>query len=351
MEKQADPMSEGTKIQWADDTHNFWSGCTKVSAGCTNCYAEARDRRHLIEDVDHWGKGAPRLRSKSFDAPRRWNRKPWVCDDCGFVAAEEKQEHNLNGSRWHRRRVFSLSLGDWLDEEVPVEWLADMLRVIHDCPNLDFLLLTKRPGNWRKRLEETLRLKAPKDEVVVGTRGPWWLMVAAWLGLEGIQQEPPPNVWLGVSVENQATADERVPQLLALPAAVRFLSVEPLLGPVKLIQPQMNTDSHGCPPGLDWVIVGGESGPGARACNVEWIRSVVRQCRAAGVACFVKQLGKNVSGQVGECVSGTSEGNAPTDSLTHSLTYRLRDPKGGDAAEWPEDLRVREFPQKTLNHG
>lgn len=143
---------------------------------------------------------------------------------------------------------------------------------------------------------------------------------------------PLPNVWLGVSVENQEAADERIPLLLQTPAAVRFLSCEPLLERVDLNRvPRL---SHPCAPslngrGIGWVIVGGESGPGARPCELAWIRSIVDQCRAAGVPAFVKQLGATPIRQTED------------DQLWHIE----RDRKGGDMNEWPPDLRVREFPE------
>lgn len=126
-------------------------------------------------------------------------------------------------------------------------------------------------------------------------------------------------------------ADKRIPELLRIPAKVRFLSLEPLLGPIQLGVHQgyeCNLYDYGCgETRVDWVIVGGESGPGARPCNVEWIRDIVRQCKAAGVKCFVKQLGSNPVMEPG-----------PT-------TWPCEHPKGGDPAEWPEDMRVREMPQ------
>ncbi|HEU4344070.1 MAG TPA: DUF5131 family protein [Candidatus Binatia bacterium] len=326
-------MGEGTSIQWADDTHNFWRICTKVSPGCKNCYAETllKNRRG-----EKWGKGAPRIRLKAFDAPIRWNKKPWVCDLCGSRSAANRRDNGscLNplcpyrdgsAGSFHRRRVFSLSLGDWLDEEVPIEWLADMLNVIHQCPNLDFLLLTKRPENWSPRME-SIRLHG-LDQKWVSTK---WDM----------ENQPPHNVWIGVSVEDQQRADERIPQLLKIPARIRFLSVEPLLGPVRLDFEWRNDlqrwDSAGRelePRRIDWVIVGGESGPGARPCKVDWIRSVRDQCKAAGVPMFVKQLGSN------------PHRNGEDESET---TILLDHKKGGDISEWAEDLRIREFPYQPM---
>ena len=159
---------------------------------------------------------------------------------------------------------------------------------------------------------------------------------------------PLPNVWLGVSVEDQQRADERIPHLLLVPAAVRFLSVEPILGPVDLNAGPVGDALSECDEcgttargdcdfcqglgRISWVIVGGEGGPGARPCSVEWIRSIVRQCRAAGVPVFVKQLGARPYFHDGMRLSDVQ-------------LLRLHNRKGGDPSEWPEDLRVREWPE------
>jgi protein gp37 len=323
-------MSDATKIEWTDFSWSPWEGCTKVSPGCLNCYAEARDKRHLIEPVDHWGKGAPRRRTKDWKKPLAWNRaasKPvavnYGCtDDLGEPA-----------KAFYRPRVFP-SVCDWLDDEVSIEWLADFLNLIRLTPNLDWLLLTKRPENWRSRIEAVIRLKTDGT----GKGGMFWQWMVEWLG-----GKPPRNVWIGTSVEDQPRADERIPELLKIPAAVRFLSVEPLLGPVDIEEfftaGGDHIDSrHWCP--IDWVIVGGESGPGARPCNVEWIRDIVRQCKAAGVPCFVKQLGARP-------VYNRPDGGFPMFSATPTkeVPLELKHPKGGDPAEWADDLRVREFPR------
>lgn len=197
------------------------------------------------------------------------------------------------------------SLCDWLDDEVPIEWLADFLKLIHDTPNLDWLLLTKRPENFGPLFDTLRRLS--------------WTPNRDWID-RWHNGDIPHNVWVGASVEDQPRSDERIPQVLEIPAKLRFLSVEPLLDDVKLHLP-----------GIDWVIVGGESGPRARPCNIEWIRSVIRQCETAAVPCFVKQVGSNAIRR-----------GCPT-SLTADLLI-FKHPKGGDPAEWPPDLRVREFP-------
>lgn len=348
-------MSENSKIQWCDDTHNFWQGCTKVSPGCANCYAEARDQR--FHGGTHWGPGAPRLQSKSFDAPLRWNEKPWVCEGCWNTQTHNticnkcwSQRPNGNPTGFHRRRVFSLSLGDWLDPEVPIEWLVEMLDVIRRCPNLDFLLLTKRPELWPLRTGAVMRHLTPEG-TEVGREPETWKMIHAWK-----HGSPPTNVWIGTTVENQEMADKRIPELLKIPAKVRFLSVEPMLGPVDLnkwIGPrefhfngdeaalsdnpkfasamaEMVRKASGMVCGIHWVIVGGESGPKARPFNIDWARSIVSQCKAAGVACFVKQMGAKPQYFRWEDKS--------------NCDFPLKDSKGGDMSEWPNDLRIREFP-------
>lgn len=289
-------MSDTTKIQWADATFNPWIGCTKVSAGCAHCYAETRDRR--LHGGKHWGKDAPRSRTSAanWKGPVRWNSEVAVHPD-------------------FRHKVFP-SLCDWLDDEVPIEWLADFLVLIYETPHLDWLLLTKRPENFEGRLAAVCAWRRSRTQID--------LLSAAWK--HRYEPQAPANVWVGVSVENQETADKRIPKLLKIPAAVRFLSVEPMLGPVDIslylatgwTQPPYDDI-------VDWVIFGGESGAGARPCSVDWIREGVKQCQAAGVTAFVKQLGAHPR-------------------LGREDSQIIRDKKGGDPAEWPADLRVREFP-------
>lgn len=194
------------------------------------------------------------------------------------------------------------SLCDWLDDEVPIEWLGRFLGLIYDTPDLTWLLLSKRPENWNARLEAAALWAhggPPQD---------WGSCIEEWLG-----GDPPANVWIGTSVEDQSNADLRIPEMLKIPAVRRFLSLEPLLGPVDLVSdiqhhshPLHKSSPINC---IDWLIIGGESGRGARPCHVDWIRSLVKQGKEAGVATFVKH------------------------------------PKGGEPSEWPVDLRVREFPE------
>lgn len=261
-------MGENSNIEWTDHTFNPWIGCTKVSPGCAHCYAEARDKRHLIEKVDHWGKGAPRLHTSASNwrQPLKWNQ---ANAECGVRSAERRQ------------RVFCASLGDWLDDEVPIEWLADLLKLIHETPNLDWLLLTKRPENFNRRLAGVFDWFQSGD-------GPVKRFAAAWLF-----GEFPANVWIGTTVEDQTRADERIPELLKIPARIRFLSCEPLLGPVDLAFSAFNgADSFGGMPGIHWVICGGESGGGARPMHPQWARGLRDQCTRAEVPFFFKQWGE-----------------------------------------------------------
>lgn len=328
-------MSEKTKIQWADDSCNFWRGCTKVSPGCANCYAE-KNIGVKMSGIE-WGKGKPRVKSKSAVADcLRWNKKPWVCDECGHANAfgiDDKEHKCIFGSgvhqSYHRRRVFSLSLGDWLDPEVPIEWLAEMLDTIRQCDQLIFILCTKRPEYFFTQLERVAVFC--KNDFSQNWEGVFYFCERWILG------NAPENVWLLTSVENQEMADKRIPELLKIPAVVRGLSLEPLLGPVNvaihenlLAAEQRIKSGKRWPIAVDWLIIGGESGPNARCCNVDWIRLLVQQGKSAGVATFVKQLGSR-----------------PESDYAVSRDEWLKfiiDKKGGEPSEWPEDLHVREFP-------
>lgn len=282
-------MAENSNIQWTDHTFNPWIGCTMISPGCENCYAAAQDAFRKWTPAG-WGKGKPRKRTKTWDQPRKWNA----------LAAKSVLRDD-----WHRPRVFCASLADWLDAEVPIEWLADLLTLIHETPNLDWLLLTKRPANWQQRITAAADFLAGKlySEIAVPMRLRGWL-----------KGTPLPNVWIGTTTEDQTRADQRIPHLLRIPAKVRFLSCEPLLGPV-LLDDALNHPLGGISraDGIDWVICGGESGPKARPMQIEWAHWLRHECRLGGLAFFTKQLG------------GTK-------------SHR------GELADFPEDLRLREFP-------
>lgn len=277
-------MGENTKIEWAHHTFNPWEGCTKVGPGCDHCYAENRNARFAGGEAINWGPGAPRRRTSAsnWNNPIRWNA-----------------EAARLGVRY---RVFCASLADWLDNEVPVEWLADLLDLIRRTPNLDWLLLSKRIGNFYGRIEEAHDL-AHDDPI--GTELYDWL--DNWLNVKA-----PENVWLGATVVNQHEADRDIPKLLETPAAVRWLSMEPLLGATDIsrflergdagmrdVDPLAAALLAGAEesghawirPAIDWVVVGGESGPGARPMHPDWARYLRDQCVAAGVPFLFKQWG------------------------------------------------------------
>ena len=286
-------MGQDSRIAWTSHTFNPWWGCTKVSDGCANCYAETLARRY---GGDHWGAGKPR---RVF-GPRHW-QEPILWDRRAKAAGV-------------RARVFCASMADVCDEEAPPEERVKLWRLILATTNLDWLLLTKRPHRLRE------------------------VIPAALLGDR--------RLWIGVTVEDQQRADERIPHLLATPAAVRFLSVEPLLGPINLARA-----CSGRAP--EWVIVGGESGPKARPCAVEWIEAVERRCLAAGVPVFVKQLGSySVSEQrtmsaedmAAICGRPMAARDLAPDGTAWAWRAGTVARAGEDPAEWPEHLRVRQVP-------
>jgi protein gp37 len=250
-------MSKETNISWTDHTFNIIWGCSRYSPGCAKCYAEALAARWAFEI---WGVGAARrtFGEKYWHAPIVWN------------------EQALREGRRHR--VFSSSMGDIFEDHPTVaQERAKLWPLIRDTPWLDWQLLTKRA----ERIQECL----PAD----------------W-GPHGY-----PNVWMGVSVENQEWAEKRIPFLLRVNVPVRFLSAEPLLGSIQFtticgLSFNRNPDhsmARKDGAGIGWVIFGGESGSGHRPCDPAWIESGVRQCRAAGVPAFVKQDGGQKPGQQG----------------------------------------------------
>lgn len=244
-------MGAQTKIEWATHTFNPWVGCTKVSPACDHCYAEGWAKR--TGNADLWKGERRRTAAANWRQPIKWN-------EAARAAGE-------------RHRVFCASLADVFDNQVSEEWRADLWRLIRATPDLDWLLLTKRPQNITKMLP---------SEAMQRASAPW----------------PWPNVWLGTTAENQAEADRRIPHLLATLAAVRFISAEPLLGPVDLgfLEPcdhvRRSCEEIGCWRALDWVIVGGESGPNARPMEESWAEDIRDQCKTAGVAFFMKQMTK-----------------------------------------------------------
>jgi protein gp37 len=322
-------MAEDSKIQWTTHTMNPWRGCTKVSAGCANCYAETMSGRNP-KVLGVWGPNGTRVVASEaqWRLPPKWDKAAALAGErhrvfCASLADVFEDwrgpMHDASGNRLHRgegwvqgtvisRHWYSESPCD--DEPEPLLTMGNvrfrLFDLIEQTPHLDWLLLTKRPENVLGMTYDRWCKKVPGH--VSQNEG------------DGRRWDCPRNVWLGASVENRAEVG-RIDVLRRVPAAVRFLSVEPLLEDLGRLDLS----------GIDWCIVGGESGRGARPMNVEWVRSLVRQCQSAGVKVFVKQMGSNPQFQ-------TADMHGP-----QLLT--LRDRKGGDAEEWPEDLRVREFPR------
>jgi protein gp37 len=276
-------MGADSKIEWTHHTFNPWWGCARVSPGCEHCYAEAFAKRTGVK----WGVQADRrfFGDKHWAEPLKWN-----------AAARAKGE---------RHRVFCASMADVFEDRADLNPERERLwMLIKDTPELDWLLLTKRPENAR------------------------WMV--PWMTVN--PPTPWHNVWLGTTVEDQKRAVERIDYLLDIPATVRFLSCEPLLEQVDLspwIAPHHDR--------IDWVIVGGESGHGARPCAIEWIEAMIRQCREAHVAVHVKQLGA-------VCVSEQRAERLDDGSFRWLWRAGLSDKKGGNWNDWPPHLCVREYP-------
>src|SRR6185437_4305294 len=240
-------MAENSKIEWTDHTFNPWVGCTKISPGCDHCYAEGWAKR---SGMVTWGAQRRRTSASNWSQPLKWDRR---------AAADSV-----------RRRVFCASLADVFDNEVPDQWRWDLWELIASTRNLDWLLLTKRIGN-------VARMLPVMDSSQPGYR-PW------------NEQWPWPNVWLGATVVNQEEANRDIPKLVAIPAVVRFLSCEPLLGPIDLSRLIRWGNDYLVM--VRWIIAGGESGANARPAHPDWLNSLRDQCTAAGVAFHFKQWGE-----------------------------------------------------------
>jgi protein gp37 len=294
-----------TNIEWTDATWNPSTGCTKVSAGCANCYAERMAKRLKAMGQEAWKDGfSVRCHQDRLDIPLHWKIP---------------------------RRIFVNSMSDLFHEDVPFEFIDQVFAVMALCSQHTFQVLTKRAERMAEYLNNTNRKPNPHDidqvnncttfdcidverdnvEIPGKHPGEHWSYKSRMADMPW----PLPNVWIGTSCENQKTADERIPHLLRCPSAVRFLSIEPMLGPISLPygakcfscgfeHTKFNTPNcvkcgsriyekhQPIIPGIDWVIVGGESGPHARPMHPNWVRSIRDQCVAAGVPFFFKQWGE-----------------------------------------------------------
>lgn len=240
-------MGNRTNISWTDSTFNPWVGCKKITPGCALCY--------MFTDQKRYGNDPSIVRrTKTWDNPRKWN---WQAEEDGL-----------------RRRVFTCSWSDFFIEEADA-WREEACHLMAECSMLDFQILTKRPERF------------------------------------GVNFSAADNFWLGVSVENCRQGVPRIALLRETPAAVRFLSLEPLIEDLGELDLR----------GIDWIIIGGESGRGARPMRMEWAESLIAQGKSAGCAVFFKQTGTQLAREL-----------------------RLRDAKGSKAAEWPGHLQVQQFP-------
>lgn len=354
-------MGIETGIQWTDATYNAWRGCTKYSPGCTNCYADAQAKRNP-KVLGYWGPNGPRVmggvdsQNVPFKLALRSNREGVrkrlfvnsfadffeeysgrvVAPHGGELVVDKRGDIKVPHAPTHGTRPLHL---DDLREHV----LGEIARF----EGIDFQILTKRPHAILGTLQR-----------IAGRTGPAISEAGRAVARAWIAGDPPPNCWLGVSVESNAYL-YRLDQLAAVPAACRFMSAEPLLGELfdlpLYVKPAVEKDrgfgyyQHlatcswtagggecgyacngdgypGTPDFVNWVVVGGESGHKARPCNREWVEAIVNVCTDNGVPVFVKQLGQKAVGDDGELL-------------------QLRHKKGGEMDEWPAFLRVREFPE------
>lgn len=305
-----------SKIEWTDVTWNPVVGCTPVSPGCLNCYAATLAGR--LEAIGHAVYADLTVKKRTLVGKARATFN-------GTVRC--LPDRLADPLHWRKpRMVFVNSMSDLFHEDVPFEFVDRVFAVMALCPRHTFQVLTKRPERMAEYLDvrpgHSARHRVGGDERI--RRYPKYdTKLLDW---------PLPNVWLGVSAEDQQRLNGRWAYLARCPAAVRFLSCEPLLGPLNLMASGAVRSIGGTPydgftyrgDGLHWVIVGGESGWNARDCDPEWIRAIVASCKELRVPCFVKQLG--------------------TRARKWQETWDVNDRKGGNPAEWPADLRVREMP-------
>ncbi len=343
-----------SKIEWTGETWNPIVGCSIVSPGCTNCYA----MRWAYARMDQPHNQFPHYRGTTMasKAGGVWTGKVSIAP-----------EHILlKPLSWKKpRTIFVNSMGDLFHEDVPNEWIDRVFAVMALCPQHTLQVLTKRSARMRAYLESIQREFDGSPDRLNERFGEHCVQFSGSPCAAGWFEEevnwPLPNVWLGVSAERQQEADARIPDLLATPAAVRFVSAEPLLGPIDFtriptaclaapiaccrdqakldalrgIQWCQRAGAYGypkndhLPQGLNWIIVGGESGNGARPMVLGWAKEIVRQCKAAGVAVFVKQMGSYPTNREGQ--------RCP----------HIKHKKGADITEWTAELQIREMPHAT----
>ncbi|HAO12140.1 MAG TPA: phage Gp37/Gp68 family protein [Planktothrix sp. UBA8407] len=293
-----------TKIQWCDETINPIVGCSRVSPGCERCYAASAAKSARLQQFPQYQKvaswnGTVELVPNQLDRPYEWKKG---------------------------KRIFIGSMTDLFHENTPFSWLEEIMAMIEETTQHTYQILTKRPERMIEFFD-------------------WYSRRCSDESIGDIKWRMPDNIWLGVSCENQAMADKRIPLLMQIPAKVRFLSCEPLLEPINLskflpiewseiaedwIESWPGIGSYNANDYPSWVIVGGESGAGSRACHVDWLRDIASQCQSAKIPVFIKQLGNNAI--------------ATRTDHTGNYKLKIKDRKGSDILEWFEDLRIQQFP-------
>jgi len=288
-------MAGSSTIEWTDATWNPIAGCSLKSPGCTNCYAMPTAYRHELMSAAQ-GRVSPYAGlTRKVNGKAVWTSEMRLVEDVLTLPL-----------RWTKpRRIFVNSMSDLFAEGVPDKWIDRVFAVMALCPQHTFQVLTKRADRMRAYLTDPSFGRRVGGELMKSARGhpAAEAMVISLTHQLSVLGQPLPNVWLGVSAEDQRRADERVPDLLATPAAVRFVSAEPLLGPIDFHRIRETTGAHfdalsrqlgisfrGV--GLDWIIVGGESGRGARIMDPRWEESIRLQCEAAAVVYYRKQWGE-----------------------------------------------------------
>lgn len=350
-------MADRSRISWTDATWNpvrvrvgeRWGyHCERVSPGCQRCYAERMNGRMLPA----WGTGL------DYNALSR-----------ELVEVFLDEDELRKPLTWRKpRKVFVESMSDLFGAWVPDEMIDRVFAVMAVCPQHTFQVLTKRAERMREWLtndgtEDDESMRDRMDDAACGLG-----VGACHANMHPPERWPLPNVWLGVSVEDQQRADERIPLLLQTPAAVRWVSVEPMLGPVDLqrylpgrVNPHWSGRADDSPRsdwGIDWAVIGGESGPGARPFDVAAARRLKRQCQDTGVPVFWKQFGafpveepcSQWHWEYGGSIGRTARFSAvdPMHPATGNWRVHFKDRAGADPAEWPEWARVQQFPVRQV---
>ncbi len=304
-----------TNIEWTNETWNVIVGCSRISSGCQKCYAAT-------------AAASPRLQQfPQYQAVSKWD---------GTVQFVESQL--LKPLSWRKpKRIFVCSMADLFHANVLDEWIHQVMAVVALSPQHTFQILTKRPERMKEYFSQPNLWVKWYEAASVNL---WDAVSDKFGGLINLQQYftlqpfPLPNLWLGTSTENQQMADKRIPILLQIPAAIRFLSCEPLLEEIDFRQAgaiqRLISDDYEWElvnEDIQWIVVGGESGPQSRPCHIEWIESIVQQCQQSQTPVFVKQLGANAYYQ--------------------GQQFKTRDKKGVEIKEFPLQLQLQEFPFGT----